>query len=148
MNEVRCDLFERRFFAREHPRCGIDAQAYLQPEVREGMHVVHVCGEVDICNAPSFDAALGAALAREAHHPVVLSFQHCGFIDCAALSVVIRYYERPLARLSLVAGERSPFGRLVTCANLERRLPVFRELDDAVRVASRVGGSTFAAVRQ
>ena len=104
----------------------------LTTETRAGSTVLHVAGELDLSTVATFDAELARALSLGG---VVVVLSECTFIDSSALQSLVRAY-RALPRaegasLALVAPSQ-PARRVLEIAALDRLVPIFDTLDDAL----------------
>lgn len=105
---------------------------FIQIEVRTTAAILHVHGEIDISNS----AQLGDAITDVSSAfggALILTFENCRFISCSSVGVTVRHFAILGDRLSIVASETSPLGRLLELTALTSALPVYRALDDALR---------------
>lgn len=104
----------------------------LTTERRAERSVLHVAGELDLSTVATFDAELERALAVGG---VVVVLSECTFIDSSALQSLVRAYravpDAVNASLALVAPSQ-PARRVLEIAALDRVVPIFDTLDDAL----------------
>ena len=105
----------------------------LTTEVRADSTVLHVAGELDLSTVAVFDAELERALALG---PVVVVLSECTFIDSSALQSLVRAHRgapehEQHGALALVAPSQ-PARRVLEIAALDRLVPIFDTLDDAL----------------
>lgn len=108
-----------------------DQSLTLSTETEDGANIIHVIGELDMSTVAVFEAELEQSLSADC---VVIGLAECTFIDSSALRSLVRA-ERAArdggGRLALVAPSRSA-RRVIEVASLERVLPVFDSVADAV----------------
>ena len=104
----------------------------LTTEIRAESTVLHVVGELDLSTVGVFDAKLDRALDVGR---VVVVLSQCTFIDSSALQSLVRAHrvvrESNDRTLVLVAPSQ-PARRVLEIAALDRLVPVFDTLDDAL----------------
>lgn len=105
---------------------GLTLQTVLQGDVA----VVHVTGDLDLSTVAAFDAELERIGAGHA----VIELSGCTFVDSSALRALVRAQKRVRAaggELALVAPSQ-PARRVLEIATLDRFVPVFGTVEDAV----------------
>ncbi|MEO5634626.1 STAS domain-containing protein [Gaiella sp.] len=102
-------------------------------EMRAGSTILHVAGELDLATVAAFDTELERA---QALGRVVVVLSDCTFIDSSALQSLVRAHRAGPAHeqngtLVLVAPNQ-PARRVLEIAALDRLVPMFDTLDDAL----------------
>ncbi|MCY7301467.1 MAG: STAS domain-containing protein [Thermoleophilia bacterium] len=105
----------------------------LTTEMRAESTVLHVAGELDLSTVAAFDTELERALALGR---VVVVLSDCTFIDSSALQSLVRAHRAARTpeqneALVLVAPSQ-PARRVLEIAALDRLVPMFDTLDDAL----------------
>jgi anti-sigma B factor antagonist len=102
-------------------------------EVRPGVVVVTVAGDIDLATEPALQAALAAVVADPAVQVLVCDLSDVLFLSCGGLSVLIHAQldlSRRDARLRVVAW-RSIAVRIIGLAGLTDMLDLRRDLAEA-----------------
>jgi len=102
-------------------------------EVRGESAVLHVAGELDLATVAQFVTELERA---RAHRRVVVVLTECTFIDSSALQALVRAH-RVVPELGqngtlLLVAPSQPARRVLEIAALDRLVPMFDTLDDAL----------------
>ena len=104
------------------------------PLMINGVAVVTAPVEIDITTAEQLPAVLLDA-GSHGHATIVVDMSRTRFCDCSGLSVLIRAHRRALAEggeLRLVLPAGGPVARVVTLTGLDRLIPCFGSLDQAL----------------
>jgi anti-anti-sigma factor len=107
----------------------VQGNAFIQEAVDGGAHCLHVLGDLDIANVREFEAALATAV--RSGNRLVLNLSQCSFIDCSALTVLVRTYEKLGKRLCVVTGSRGVVTFLFELTGLGQSLPIVPSLSQA-----------------
>ncbi|HTV74353.1 MAG TPA: STAS domain-containing protein [Candidatus Acidoferrales bacterium] len=107
----------------------VQGNAFIQEAVDGGAHCLHVLGDLDIANVREFEAAVASAV--RGGNRLVLDLSQCSFIDCSALTVLVRTYERLGKRLCVVTGSQGVVTFLFELTGLGQWLPVVPTLAQA-----------------
>jgi len=103
----------------------------LATETSGSLSIIRVTGELDLSTVAAFDAELDRSLSSER---LVVELEGVTFIDSSALRAVVRAQKRVVAaggELALVAPTQ-PARRVLDIATLDRFVPVFGTVDEAV----------------
>jgi anti-sigma B factor antagonist len=103
----------------------------LTAEASAGVSIIRVQGDLDLSTVSAFDAELERQLGS-LH--LVVELEGCTFIDSSALRALVRAQKRVAetgGTLVLVAPSQ-PARRVLEIATLDRFVPVFGTVDDAV----------------
>jgi len=103
----------------------------LSTEMTEDVAFIRVCGDFDLSTVSAFDAELEEALTVKR---LVIELADCTFIDSSALRALVRAQKlatRAGGELALVAPSQ-PARRVLEIATLDRFVPVFRTVGEAV----------------
>lgn len=110
----------------------MDFNVSTAPIEGKGGLIISVEGELDIATVEQLAAPVGAAVASGRH--LVLDLSACPFIDSTGLAYVLRAHSS-LAKegraMAVVAG-RGEVRKLFSLTAIDRSVPVFAALDDAV----------------
>ena len=109
------------------------------PEIRyplmvNGLAVVTAHAEIDITTVEQLRAVLLDAVSN-GHATVVVDMTRTRFCDCSGLGVLGRAHRRAVAEggeLRLVLPADGPVARVVTLTGLDRSIPCFGRLDQAL----------------
>jgi anti-anti-sigma factor len=102
----------------------------VRDELRDGIRVLHVAGELDLGNAARVGEALGAR--TEAPAAVVIALSEVTFIDSTGVRELLearRLSEESGGRLALLAPSR-PVQRVLELSQLIEVFEVITDLDD------------------
>ena len=101
-------------------------------EIRAESTILHVVGELDLSTVGMFDAELDRALGVGR---VVVVLSECTFIDSSALQSLVRAHRvvrESTDRTIVLVAPSQPARRVLEIAALDRLVPVFDTLDDAL----------------
>jgi anti-anti-sigma factor len=91
--------------------------ATVREAVDDGF-MLHVFGEVDLCEAAEFSAAIDAVAA--AGFPVLVNLTECRYIDSSGLGVLARATKRFGTHLKLLVAANSQIARVIGITQLDR----------------------------
>ncbi len=110
-------------------------------QTHDGVRIVAIDGELDIASSPRVRDLLSAA-ATDVERPLVVDLTSCGFIDSTGLATLL-HGTKPArdgeAHVALV----SPGGevrKLLELTAIDRTIPVFETLDEAIAAVLAVDG--------
>ena len=103
----------------------------LTAETSAGVSIIRVEGDLDLSTVGAFDAELDH-LVGSRH--LVVELEGCTFIDSSALRALVRAQRRVHAGGGMVAlvAPSQPARRVLEIATLDRFMPVFGNVNDAV----------------
>lgn len=110
------------------------------PLMINGLAVVTAPEEIDITTAEQLRMVLLDA-GSHVHATVVVDMTRTRFCDCSGLSVLVRAYRRAVAEggeLRLLLPADGPVARVVTLTGLNRFIPCFGSLDQALAAGPAV----------
>jgi anti-sigma B factor antagonist len=102
---------------------------------RDGAHIVHVAGEVDLFTAPALREHLLSVIDSGAER-IVVDLSGVGFLDSSGLGVLVgalkRLAETGQGRLLLAAAQQ-PVDRIFEITGIARVFTVLPTVDEALR---------------
>ena len=103
----------------------------LRTEAVSDGHVIHVVGELDLSTVTRFEAEVDALAARGR---VLVVLSECTFIDSSALRSLVRGERaaRDNGHDMAIIAPTEPARRVLEISALERFIPVFNSIDEAV----------------
>ena len=110
-------------------------------EIIDGVRVVAVRGELDIATSPRVRELLSDAASDRAR-PLVIDFVDCEFIDSTGLAALL-HGAKPAQNGESHVAIVSPGGdvrRMLELTAIDRTIPVFASLDEALTAVLAVGG--------
>jgi anti-anti-sigma factor len=111
-----------------------------QRTIEPGVAAVEVRGELDLATVGKLEASVERALTQ-GPAPFLIDFTDCGFIDSTVVALLVKlrlrlgHAVRP--RFAVVA-QGQPLG-LLRLTGLDREMPVFARLPEALRVLEAAG---------
>ena len=117
-------------------------EARLPVEPVHGVPVVLAPDEIDITNATRLRAALLAAAAN-GHQAFVVDMTRTRFCDSSGVHALVAAHRRAQAehRQMLLAGPGGAVSRVFSITGLDRVIPIFASLDEALAHAAAMDGS-------
>ncbi len=110
-------------------------------QVREGVHVIALAGEVDLYTAPEFKQQLLEAISGGARK-VVVDFSETTFIDSTTLGVLVGGVKRLRANdggeLALVCDDRN-ITKIFEITGLDRVFTIYTTRDEALEAVTSTG---------
>jgi anti-sigma B factor antagonist len=105
-----------------------------------GVEVIGVVGELDIATSPGLRDRLDRG-EDKADHPVVIDLTGCEFIDSTGLATLLHGAgrERPSAGRIALAVSPGEVRKLLELTAIDRTIPVFGTLDEAIASVRGVG---------
>jgi anti-anti-sigma factor len=102
-------------------------------EIRQGCHVVCVCGDLDADTAPYLEFELGRLLGGL---PVLIDLSRVTFLTSAGIVALVS--ERTFGRPALFCPDGSVSAKLLAIVQAQRLVPIYRDLDAALQSLSAV----------
>jgi anti-anti-sigma factor len=100
--------------------------------------MIDIQHDVDIASAGEFEAVLAALRAPGTRpRPLIVDFSSCSFIDCAGLTVLMRYH-RDHENFIIVVPPEHAMRRIFAVTELDRVLPLIASRDEAIAQARSV----------
>jgi anti-anti-sigma factor len=93
--------------------------------------VIHADHELDLVTRDSFAAILNDATEHNAD-PVVVSLEHCTYVDSTALNVLIAMSKRIGSRLSVVIPPGNPCRRVFDICGMDKVMRISTSVDEAL----------------
>ena len=100
-------------------------------EQNERASIVHTAPELDLVTRDSFAAVLNTASEQHAT-PVVVTLEHCTYVDSTALNVLIAFRKRIGPRLSVVIPPGNPCRRVFDICGMSRVMRITSSIDEAL----------------
>jgi anti-sigma B factor antagonist len=100
-------------------------------ETVDGAVVLHLAGELDLYNAEELRDTLAGALAQ-APSRIVVEMSEVEFVDSTALGVLIEARSQRGQSSLLLAAPQLETRRTLQVTGLDRHLPVYDSVDDAL----------------
>jgi anti-sigma B factor antagonist len=107
----------------------------------DGVRIVAIDGELDIATSPKVRGLLDEA-AKDAERPLVVDLTRCAFIDSTGLAALL-HGTKPAQNGESHVAVVSPGGevrKLLELTAIDRTIPVFETVDEAVAAVLSVGG--------
>jgi anti-anti-sigma factor len=103
---------------------------FIHDDSNPRVAVVHIFGEATFADVNDLESVVVCAI--RIGRPVVLDLFECSYLDCAALSVIVRAAKNlgPLLRLAVPA--ESQCYRMLELVGLGHALNIYTSLDDAM----------------
>jgi anti-anti-sigma factor len=106
----------------------------LSSRDRDGITVVSLRGELDICGSPALQAYL-SDLRRQTRPRIIADLTGLAFIDCACLTVLVRHCQDTRSRRGsfALAGPHGAVHRILDLTGLLTWFEVYDTVEEAVR---------------
>lgn len=114
-------------------------------EVVDNGHMLHVFGDVDLCEAEDFATAIDEAAADG--DPVLVNLTKCRYMDSSGLSILIRANKRYGTQLRLIIAENSIIARIVRLTSLDGVIPTSFEDANVIQATAARMLRAMSAVR-
>jgi anti-anti-sigma factor len=113
------------------PRSRLMDELDVSVEIRQGCRVVTVAGDLDADTAPNLEFELDRLLGGL---PVVIDLSQVRFLTSAGIVALLS--ERTFGRPALSTPDSSHAAKMLEIVRAQRLVPIYRDLDDAIRAAS------------